>query len=106
MERIRYCFVLLVVISIASLAAARSGASEAAAGGLMNVADFFAPIEARNQNLRRLRAAPTRRRVLLDGMPWDTVTDQPGSVATTVRKIERERESGDRTERSALRPSE
>jgi hypothetical protein len=92
MERIRYFFVLLVVISIASLAAARSGASEAAAGGLMNVADFFAPIEARNQNLRRLRAAPTRRRVLLDGMPWDTVTDQPGSVATTVRKIERERE--------------
>ena len=90
MERIRYFFVLLVVISIASLAAARSGASEAAAGGLMNVADFFAPIEARNQNLRRLRAAPTRRRVLLDGLPWDT--DQPGSVATTVRKIKRERE--------------
>ena len=85
MERIRgFFFALFAIVAILSLATARPAASEAAGGLNDDAVGFAAPIvEARN--LRRIRAAPARR-VLLDVMPWDTVVDQPGSVATTVRE--------------------
>lgn len=88
MERIRgFVFALIVIFAILSLATARPVASEVAGGLNADAVGSAAPIvEARN--LRRLRAAPARR-VLLDVMPWDTVVDQPGSVASTVRERER-----------------
>ena len=93
MERIRgFFFALLGIFAVLSLAAARPAASEEAAGRLSKNDDAVgfgsAPIV--NRSLRRLRAsaAPAPRRALLDVMPWDTVVDQPGSVATTVRERE------------------
>lgn len=81
MERIRGFNALFVVGSLllatAHSAASAAGAPNAAAG------DADAPIEKQHQP-RRLRAASSSR-LLLDVMPWDTVTDQPGSIASTVR---------------------
>lgn len=95
MERIRgflFFFAFFGIVVTLSLAAASP--SEAAAGGLNDddAVGFAAPmpiVEAQ-RNLRRLRAAAPARRALLDVMPWDTVVDQPGSVASTVREKERD----------------
>jgi len=98
MRQIRGLSALVFIVMSLTVEAACSEASpRAAAEGASSVV-AASSIEARRRHHHRLAASSRR---LLDAMPWDTVVDQPSSVATTVKEKERgrgrrRREAGER----------